>query len=202
MALTLVIVLTVSGLFPSRASGQQRLIVRTGGLLGGLSLLQSTCAVLGCSVVYGLDGTLGHLFLVTAPDWLGSLASRLLTFPGIVGVEPDQIVRTQGADAAAVPPALMETQPVEFYGATVRAGYVSQPAASIVRAADARAWSRTTGYGITVAVIDTGIDPDHPALKNVVLQGYDFTRNRNGGSEKADVNQSTIAMVDSANRRS
>jgi subtilisin family serine protease len=33
-------------------------------------------------------------------------------------------------------------------------------------------------------------------LQAVLLPGYDFTRNKNGGSEMADVNQSTMAVVD------
>jgi subtilisin family serine protease len=52
------------------------------------------------------------------------------------------------------------------------------------------------GSGI-VAIIDTGIDPNHPALRSVVAPGYDFTRNQFGfASEAADLNQSTVAVVD------
>src|SRR6185436_4674767 len=144
------------------------------------------------------DGTLGKLFLVTAPDSISSLLTTLLTFPGIVAVEVDQTVRTQAAEATAVPAALFDAQTVSFYGATVRTGYVNQPAASIVRASEARAWSHATGSGITVAIIDTGVDPDHATLKSVLLSGYDFTRGRSGGSERADVSQSTVAVVDGA----
>jgi subtilisin family serine protease len=32
------------------------------------------------------------------------------------------------------------------------------------------------------------VDPTHPALRSVLLSGYDFTRNQNGGSERTDVN--------------
>ncbi len=39
-----------------------------------------------------------------------------------------------------------------------------------------------------MAVIDTGVDPTHPVLKAVLVNGYDFTRNVSGGSERADVN--------------
>jgi len=47
-----------------------------------------------------------------------------------------------------------------------------------------------------VAVIDTGVDPNHPVLKNSLVNGYDFTRRSSGGSEMADVSQSTVAVLD------
>ncbi|PPT91306.1 S8 family peptidase [Xanthomonas theicola] len=41
------------------------------------------------------------------------------------------------------------------------------------------AWARSTGKGVVVAVLDTGILPDHPDLKNNdhLLPGYDFISN-------------------------
>ncbi len=45
-----------------------------------------------------------------------------------------------------------------------------------------------TGQAV-VADIDTGVDFSHPALQGVLLTGYDFTRNRSGGNEMADVSQ-------------
>jgi subtilisin family serine protease len=43
-----------------------------------------------------------------------------------------------------------------------------------------------TGAGV-VADIDTGVDPNHPALQGVLLPGYDFTRNQQGASEIKDL---------------
>lgn len=50
-----------------------------------------------------------------------------------------------------------------------------------------------------MAVIDTGIDPNHPVLKNVLVPGYDFTRNLDGeGDETADVILSGTPTVGNA----
>ncbi|MBU7596075.1 S8 family serine peptidase [Streptomyces sp. P38-E01] len=39
----------------------------------------------------------------------------------------------------------------------------------------AKAWEESTGEGVTVAVIDDGVDGSHPDLKRNVLNGRNFT---------------------------
>jgi thermitase len=47
-----------------------------------------------------------------------------------------------------------------------------------------------------VAVIDTGVDPNHPALIGVLTPGYDFTRNVSGiPSELDDLDPATAALL-------
>jgi hypothetical protein len=64
--------------------------------------------------------------------------------------------------------------------------YANQPAAGVVEVQTAQSDFHVTGAGI-VADIDTGVDPNHPVLKSVLLQGYDFTRNQPGASEMNDL---------------
>lgn len=173
------------------AGAATRLIVRVGG---GLLSLQPICALLGCTVQYGLGDPLGQVFLVTSGSDL--LPNLLLTIPGILDIEVD----TQGrimdtVNQGPVPDALLNSTPVDYYGVTVRQGYVSQPATSIVELANAQSTFGAAGSGI-VAVIDTGVDTTHPVLQRVLLPGYDFTRNQSGADEKGDVTQSTTAVVD------
>jgi len=188
------------------AAAQTRVIVRdTGGLLG----IQNSCTKVGCSVNYGLDGTVGQLYLVTPNqqpprgllgDLLGTVfnlldfLTKLLLQPGVTNAEPDQLLNLTQSQSLTAPPGLWDTTPVNYYGTTVWDGYVSQPAVQIVNLTSARSAFRVTGAGV-VGMIDTGVDPTHPALKAVLLQGYDFTRNQPGGSEMSDVNQSTMAVV-------
>jgi subtilisin family serine protease len=89
-----------------------------------------------------------------------------------------------------VPSYLYDEAPVNYYGSVVWNGYANQPAAQVINLAKAQTTLGVTGAGI-VADIDTGVDPNHPALQPVLLAGYDFTRNQPGGSEMTDLNGAT-----------
>jgi subtilisin family serine protease len=190
------------------AAAQTRVIVRD---TLGLASLQNLCPLVGCTVVEGIDGTLGQAFLVTAPAILPPdlLISILDTLPGVVDAETDQLLQVQQSSGSDIPSGLYDSTPVSYFGTTVWQGYLSQPAVQIVQLQSAQSTFNATGAGI-VAVIDTGIDPTHPAFANVLVPGYDFTRNTTGGSEDNDVpqwsnggqaqpaqvSQSTMAVVD------
>ncbi len=176
---------------PVQAAG--RFIVRVSG---GSAAIQAVCSSIGCNVVEGIDGSLSQVFLVTTPDFLDpSVALQTLSSAtGVSNVEPDLLAHT--ADAGnQIPPALQDNTPTPYYGSTVPHGYISQPAAQKIRLADVRAaYPNATGAGI-VAVIDTGVDPQHPALQGVLLPGYDFTRNQSGANETLDVQLSSAPVV-------
>jgi len=187
------VLLVFFGLWSSPAVAGNRFIVRAPS---GLASLQQICLVLGCNVAGGLDGSLSKLFLVTTPDCLvatlgcidpNAFLQLLRSQPGIQHVELDALLKVMQGTATAPPPALSDNTPVNYFGATVIHGYVSQPAITIIKLPDAQAAFSVRGAGI-VAVIDTGIDPGHPVLQSVLVQGYDFTRNTAGASELTDVN--------------
>jgi subtilisin family serine protease len=183
----LVLMLTSFG--ASAAQAQTRVIVRDSLGLPGLNL---SCLLTGCKVVTGLGDPDGQLFLVTFPAVLDPVTAllRLNLQTGILSVEIDQLANTQAAYADSTPSYLTDKQPVSYYGSTVWHGYVTQPAAQLIRMNQAHTSFNAAGAGVVVAVIDTGVDPTHPVLKGVLLNGYDFTRNVSGGSERADVNAS------------
>jgi len=205
----IILLLLMVSLCVGSAHAQTRLIVRDSLGLSGIKL---TCALLGCNVNYGLGDPQGQLFLITFPRFLNPVTSilRLKLQLSIVSVELDQKVTTLEAYAGPAPSYLTDQTSASYYGTTVWHGYLAQPANTLIRTSYTQSAFHVTGSGVTVAVIDTGVDPTNPVLQNVLVSGYDFTRNANGGSEKSDVstspdlseaqtsevNQRTVAVLD------
>src|SRR5258706_10458145 len=179
---------------PAPKPPQTRLVVRDSL---GLSDILNLCRLLGCSSASSLGDPQGQLFMIQIPSVLTPVTSLLnLSILGLITIETDQFVQTQGASAGAVPPYLTDKAPFTYYGTQVWHGYVFQPSNQLIRTDSTHTAFNTAGSGITVADIDTGVDTNHPVLKNSLVAGYDFTRNQSGGSEMSDVSQSTVAVLD------
>src|SRR5579872_1066571 len=139
----------------AQSSAQNHYIVRhSRGLLG----INLTCLLLNCTVDKNLGDPAGQLFLIHQNNSLNPLLflQLLLSELGVVDAEPDQLVHVM-ADSSATsqpgPAALYDRTPINYYGGTVRHGYVFQPATALIHLADAQANLHSTGAGI-VAVID------------------------------------------------
>src|SRR5713101_7378784 len=120
----------------------------------------------------------------------------------VKGIEADTDVMLPEAPAglrldqstASILDTLSHRTLVPFYGSPVLSSYVNQPAVMLIRSEEAH--QLATGAGI-VAVIDTGVDPNHPVLRASLVPGFDFTRNLPGiPSEFADLGQSTASILD------
>src|SRR5579859_6769131 len=181
---TIIVALIVLMLASSRpvAAQQRYIVVSTGGLSSVLNL----CSLLGCQVQGNLDGALNQTFLVTSNNILSTALTLVESLLGIVSIEADNLQHVPQPSLPSIPSGLYDTSPVNYYGTVVWHGYSAQPAAQIIRLQDAQNGFGISGSGI-VALIDTGVDPYHPVLYPVLLQGYDFTRNQPGASEWLDV---------------
>src|SRR5467141_1202887 len=184
-------------LWATPARADNRIILRT---TLSLPALQTACNPLLlapiCTVVGALGDPLGQLYLITSPLDVTGLLNLVGNPLGIINAELDQVLNLVGGLnilPTQIPATVMSNRTLVPYpaGSTTNAwdGYVNQPAASIVGVQDTQKTFNVLGTGI-VADIDTGVDPGHSALQGVLLQGYDFTRNKPGGSELNDISSS------------
>jgi hypothetical protein len=182
-------------LWATPAKADSGVIVRT---TLGLQGLQSLCLLNGCTVLGAIDGTLNQVFLLTTPLSPQTLVNVLRAIPGVVNAEVDQALSLVPLGAlnqlpAPLPAGLLLGRTLGAYppnsGTLVWDSYVNQPTAGIVKVSQAQSQFGVRGNGI-VADIDTGVDPNHPALQGVLLAGYDFTRNQAGASELNDLTPS------------
>ena len=183
------------------AAGQGDKIVRTKPGLVGWTVMTVVCGLLGCNIVTSLDtppGTTQPSSLFLVRGLIDTTVTLLMSLLGIQSVEADLPV-TLAEDwhlsqaTAAVLDQLWDRTPVSYYDGSAWAAYVQQPAADIIRVRATHCSLRQTGGGV-VAVIDTGVDPNHPALQPVLLPGYDFTRNKVGGNEMADLEGTDVSL--------
>ena len=84
---------------------------------------------------------------------------------------------------------------VSYYGSSVPSNYVSQPATVIIRQHDLQASSGFIGTGVTVALIDTGVDTSHPALQAQLVPGFNFISNVADPSELVDLTPAMSAAL-------
>ena len=162
----------------------------------------------GICNTYGLvvvdQGGTPQVVITTGPSSEESdqLVAEVRSDPRVQGFELEQgaaVVEAvtnnaQTASPGALNSALNNLGAVNFYGHPVWNAYVNQPALAQIDMPPSYP-RQPLGSGAVVAVIDTGVDPAHPALQGALLPGYDFTRDQPGGSELSDVDQSTAAVL-------
>ena len=166
--------------------------------------LSAVMAKFGLMLIRPLEHPGGTVYLVSAADptppnfiKLVMSDSRVLELETDSHINSPEIPSTtpQVINTSVLAGAIQNHSQLSYYGATVRGSYAQQPAGSLIDLPGALQ-QFATGSGI-VAVIDTGVDPTHPALKGVLVGGYDFTRDQAGSaSELADLAQSTVAILD------
>jgi len=143
--------------------------------------------------------------------------SRIALDPDVRGFEPNRTLGVPELSGATIANLTQSTTSIldglqgrtvmNYFGSPVASNYVQQPATVLVRNPDAQSATGLTGAGITVAVIDTGVDFSHPALAPVLVPGYNFVNESLAPSELTDLTpdmaaaltQSTTSILDSQN---
>jgi subtilisin family serine protease len=169
------------------------------------SNMQSVVNQHGLTVVKELyDGTNCVMLVTSGSADVSGTEVEVESDVRVVAFEPEQRASLPELSSLTQPvltqssTSILDTLPgrtlVTFFGSTVPSNYTTQVATSIIRLGDARTATHLTGSGV-VAIIDTGADPNHPALSSVLVPGYDFTRDIPGFSELADLNPTVAAQL-------
>ncbi len=176
---------------PVLDGGQSTASVLNGG--------QSTASVLnggGSSPASGSSSSTGLLGGLLAPNTpLGGVLAPVVNLAGsllnpLLGSVLNLNIGVSGTGPAitAGSTSILSSAPTTYYGAVVPQQYVSQPAVGQIQAG-ASAHALATGRGVTVALIDNGLDPSNPVLANTWTgeAGWNFYDNSPDWSAYADL---------------
>jgi len=144
-------------------------------------------------------------YLVAPVDDRPDLASELNDDTEITSFErnhevqiPESIHPRLAQSTAAILESLPDRTIVPYYGRGVWRGYMNQTAGVLINAQKVHAMP-VTGGGV-VAIIDTGIDVNHPAVAGAFVAGYDFVRDQATiTSDLGGISQSTAAILEAQN---
>jgi subtilisin family serine protease len=170
---------------------------------------QSVISNHGLTVVKELyDGPVCVYLVSSASADVNSVETEVESDLRVGGFEPDQIASlpelngltqaTLTQSNTSILDSLSGVTAVTFFGSTVPSNYTTQAATNIIRLNDARNATHLTGSGV-VGIIDTGADPNHPALLPALVAGYDFTREAASFSEFNDLDPALAAQLQQSN---
>jgi subtilisin family serine protease len=170
---------------------------------------QSVISSHGLTVIKELyDGPICVYLVSSASADVNEVETEVESDLRVSGFEPDQIASlpelngltqaTLTQSNTSILDSLSGVTAVTFFGSTVPSNYTTQAATNIIRLNDARTATHLTGSGV-VGIIDTGADPNHPALLPALVAGYDFTREAASYSEFNDLDPTLAAQLQQSN---
>lgn len=188
------------------AGSNQQFLVHT-------SDIEAVAAQYDLEIVRHVETPTGDLWLVVSNQaGRASLAKAAAGDPKVTNLDPVELAQLSAIDLAATgttsqadgdlsKTGTMTTPCIDtHFGGAVWAGYGDQTAATLTRLHTMHwaAWDYC-GEGRTVAIIDTGIDAEHPLFVGSLLPGQDFTVDsfaESSVSEWAGLDTRTRAIVE------
>ncbi len=164
----------------------------------------------GLSLVGEMTYPGGHLVLVEGPDPMTADQIEALIHSDSRVHIADRIQLASLPDAAAAGPPLMGDVAIDRQKSgsfstpclsqtlpdAPWAGYADQEAARLIRLHEGHAANADCGSA-TVAILDTGVDPDHPMLSGALQPGFDFLLEKQGVPSEWDfLDQSLQPILD------
>jgi thermitase len=151
---------------PQQGPGQIIVKFRDNGAAAGVLRQQ------GLSDGAGIGSTGAHVVKVPAGQE-SSLIAALSRNPAVEYAEPDEVVTAATSDQYFPRQYALQNTGQSF---TNTAGDISVPKGNADADVDAvEAWAITSGNGITVAVLDSGVDLDHPDINPKVVLRANFS---------------------------
>ena len=135
-------------------------------------------------------GATGDMYRLEIPGEKGVKAfqDELRQDAGVVSAEPNYLVYA--------PETVQRSIPI-IGGDRTHSDYRLQPISTLLELEESHVLS--TGEGVIVAIVDTGIDPDHSLFSGILLPGYDFVDGDGDPSEERDfIDNDCDGMVDEA----